>query len=322
MAVVSVKELLEAGVHFGHECRRWNPKMKRFIFEARNGIHIIDLHQTQKQVEEAYDFIRLTAASGKAVLFVGTKRQAREAIKESAENAEMPYVTERWLGGLMTNIKTIRKSLGRFRELDRIVDEGLIDQLPKKEAASIRREKAKLERNLSGIKNMEQLPGAIFIVDPKKENIAAAEAAKLAIPIVAMVDTNCDPDEVNFPIVCNDDAIRAIRLIAGRLSQACQEGAKMAEKPAPAKNKTRERAPTGKKPSVKEAAGEKPAPTPTPAVEEKAPAGEDKPAPEAPPEASGESPPAAEAGERDSSPAEKTAEVEAAPEKTAEKASE
>lgn len=228
--VTSIRELLEAGVHFGHESKRWNPKMKRFIFEERNGIHIIDLHQTQEQMEEAYAFVRECVASGKAVLFVGTKRQAKEPIKEAAIRAGMPCVTERWLGGLLTNIKTVRKSIGRYRELQRLVDEGVIARLPKKEVASIRREMAKLERNLAGIIEMTELPGALFVIDPKKERIAVAEANRLGIPIVALVDTNCDPEEIDYPIVSNDDAIRAIALFAERISQACVEGMKLRQK--------------------------------------------------------------------------------------------
>lgn len=227
MAVTSIRELLEAGVHFGHESRRWNPKMRRYIFEERNGIHIIDLTQTLDQVEAAYDFVRNTVGSGKTLLFVGTKRQAKEAIQEAAQKAGAFFVTERWLGGLLTNIKTIRKSIGRYRELEDLVTSGVADKLPKKELASIRREKAKLERNLMGIKEMTELPGALFVVDPKKEHIAVAEANRLRIPIVALVDTNCDPEKIDYPIVSNDDAIRAIKLISERMAQACAEGLKL-----------------------------------------------------------------------------------------------
>jgi len=227
MAVIAVRELLEAGVHFGHESRRWNPKMRRFIFEERNGIHIIDLQQTLEQVEAAYTFILETVRSGKSVLFVGTKRQAKESIKEAATRAGMFYVTERWLGGLLTNIKTVRKSIGRLKEIERLVNEGIISKLPKKEVASIMREKSKLDRGLTGIKEMEGLPGALFIIDTKKEKIAVAEGRRLGIPIVALVDTNSDPEEIDYPIVSNDDAIRAIKLMADIISRACAEGVKL-----------------------------------------------------------------------------------------------
>ncbi len=249
MAVVTIKELLEAGVHFGHEVRRWNPKMKSYIFEERNGIHIIDLQQTQEQIETAYNFIRETVASGRSVLFVGTKRQAKELLKEAASNAGIFYVTERWLGGLLTNNMTIRKSVGRLKELDRLVNEGIIDQLPKKEAASIRRERTKLERNLAGIKEMEEMPGALFVVDIRKERIAVAEARRLGIPIIALVDTNGDPDEIDYPIASNDDAIRAIKLITERLAQACVEGDKVRpkSKPKEAKKKAEKKVEVAKK---------------------------------------------------------------------------
>ncbi len=227
MAVTSIRELLEAGVHFGHESRRWNPKMRRYIFEERNGIHIIDLTQTIEQVEEAYGFVRDTVASGKTILFVGTKRQAKEPIQAAAQAAGAFFVTERWLGGLLTNIKTIRKSIGRYRELEDLEASGVADMLPKKELASIRREKAKLERNLMGIKEMTELPGAVFVVDTKKEHIAVAEACRLRIPIIALVDTNCDPEMIDYPIASNDDAIRAIKLISERMAQACVEGLRL-----------------------------------------------------------------------------------------------
>ncbi|MDD5555626.1 MAG: 30S ribosomal protein S2 [bacterium] len=224
MAVVSVRELLDAGVHFGHESRRWNPKMKRFIFEERNGIHIIDLHQTQEQVDRAYAFVRDTVASGRQVLFVGTKRQAADFIREAALKTGMPFVADRWLGGLLTNMRTVRKSIGRLRALQQVVEDGTVEKLPKKEVASIRREMAKLERNLAGIIGMDDVPGALFVIDPKRERIAVAEANRLRIPIVALVDTNCDPDEITHPIVSNDDAIRAIRLLTEAVARACAEG--------------------------------------------------------------------------------------------------
>ena len=227
MAVTTIRELLEAGVHFGHESRRWNPRMKQYIFEERNGIHIIDLTQTLDQGEAAYLFVRDTAAAGKTLLFVGTKRQAKEPIQEAAKKCASFFVTERWLGGLLTNIKTIRKSIGRFRELDDLVTSGVADTLPKKELAAIRRERAKLERNLMGIKEMTELPGVLFVVDTRKEHIAVAEANRLGIPIVALVDTNCDPTKIDYPIVSNDDAIRAITLIAERMAQAYLEGVQL-----------------------------------------------------------------------------------------------
>lgn len=251
MAVITVRDLLEAGVHFGHESRRWNPKMRRFIFEERNGIHIIDLQQTQEQMEAAYKFVRETVAAGKSVLFVGTKRQAKESIKEAAARAGMFYVTERWLGGLLTNIKTVRKSIGRLKEIERLAEEGILARLPKKEVASLMREKTKLDRDLTGIKEMDYLPGALFIIDTKKEKIAVAEGRRLGIPIVALVDTNSDPEEVDYPVVSNDDAIRAIKLMADIISQACAEGIKL--RPAAAEE--------GKKPrrgrKVREEAAEK-----------------------------------------------------------------
>lgn len=239
MAVVTVRDLLEAGVHFGHESRRWNPKMRRFIFEARNGIHIIDLQQTQEQVEAAYKFIREAVAGGKSVLFVGTKRQAKESIKEAAVRAGMFYVTERWLGGLLTNIKTVRKSIGRLKEIERLAEDGILAKLPKKEVASLMREKTKLDRDLTGIKEMDDLPGALFIIDTKKEKIAVAEGRRLGIPIIALVDTNSDPEEIDYPIVSNDDAIRAIKLMADVVSQACAEGIKL--RPAAAEEGKRQR---------------------------------------------------------------------------------
>ncbi len=239
MAVITVRDLLEAGVHFGHESKRWNPKMRSFIFEARNGIHIIDLQQTQEQVEAAYKFIRETVAAGKSVLFVGTKRQAKESVKEAATQTGMFYVTERWLGGLLTNIKTVRKSIARLKEIERLVNEGIISRLPKKEVASIMREKVKLDRDLTGIKEMDDLPGAIFIIDTKKEKIAVAEGRRLGIPIVALVDTNSDPEEIDYPIVSNDDAIRAIKLMADIVSQACAEGIKL--RPAAAAEEKKQR---------------------------------------------------------------------------------
>ncbi len=224
MAVVSMKQLLEAGVHFGHQTRRWNPKMAEYIFTERNGIYIIDLQKTVKKVEEAYLFIRDIAAEGGNVLFVGTKKQAQDAIKEEALRSEMYYVNVRWLGGMLTNFKTIKKSIQKLHNLNKMAEDGTFDLLPKKEVASLQKEMADLEKNLGGIKDMMGLPAAIFIVDPKKEKNAVDEARKLGIPIVAIVDTNCDPDEVDYVIPGNDDAIRAIKLIASTLADAIIEG--------------------------------------------------------------------------------------------------
>lgn len=224
MAVISMKQLLEAGVHFGHQTRRWNPKMAPYIFTERNGIYIIDLQKTVKKVDEAYDFLRSVAAEGKSILFVGTKKQAQEAVKEEALKAGMFYVNERWLGGMMTNFATIRKSINRLKELEAMQEDGTFEVLSKKEVLSLKREQEKLEKSLGGIKDMEQLPGALFIVDPRKERIAVAEARKLDIPIVAIVDTNCDPDEIDYVIPGNDDAIRAVKLLTSRMADAVIEG--------------------------------------------------------------------------------------------------
>ncbi len=219
-----MKELLEAGVHFGHQTRRWNPKMKRYIYAGRNGIYIIDLHQTLKLLEEAHGFVRNLAAKGGNVLFVGTKKQAQEAVRESAEGAQQYYVTERWLGGMLTNWRTIKQRIDRLRELRKMESDGIIDRRPKKERARLLDEKGKLERVLSGVENMPGLPSAMFIVDTRQEHIAILEAKRLKIPVVAIVDTNCDPDEVDLVIPGNDDAIRAIRLITGRMAEAVTEG--------------------------------------------------------------------------------------------------
>ena len=224
MSVVSMKQLLEAGVHFGHQTRRWNPKMAEYIFTERNGIYIIDLQKTVKKIEEAYLFIRDIAAEGGNILFVGTKKQAQDAIKEEALRSEMYYVNVRWLGGMLTNYNTIKKSIQKLHNLNKMAEDGTFDLLPKKEVASLQKEMADLEKNLGGIKDMKGLPSAIFIVDPKKEKNAVDEAKKLGIPIVAIVDTNCDPDEVDYVIPGNDDAIRAIKLIASVMSDAILEG--------------------------------------------------------------------------------------------------
>ena len=224
MGAVSMKQLLEAGVHFGHQTRRWNPKMKEYIFTERNGIYIIDLQKTVKKVEEAYSFIREVAANGEDVLFVGTKKQAQEAIKEEAERVGMFYVNNRWLGGMLTNFKTIRKRIERLDQLKKMEEDGTFDLLPKKEVSKLKNEMEKLEKFLGGIKELKRVPGAMFVVDPRKERIAIAEAKRLNIPVVAIVDTNCDPDEVDYVIPGNDDAIRAVKLIAGAMADAIIEG--------------------------------------------------------------------------------------------------
>jgi len=224
MAVISMKQLLEAGVHFGHQTRRWNPKMSEYIFTERNGIYIIDLQKTVKKIEEAYFFIREISTNGQDVLFVGTKKQAQDSIKEEAERCEQYFVNARWLGGMLTNFKTIRKRVDRLNQLKDMEENNIFDVLPKKEVIKLRAEMDKLEKYLGGIKNMKGVPGAIFIVDPKKERIAVLEAKKLGIPIIAIVDTNCDPDEVDYIIPGNDDAIRAVKLIAGKIADAVIEG--------------------------------------------------------------------------------------------------
>ncbi|MDD4833529.1 MAG: 30S ribosomal protein S2 [Lutispora sp.] len=232
MSVISMKQLLEAGVHFGHQTRRWNPKMAEFIFTERNGIYIIDLQKTVKKVEEAYEFIKEVAASGKSILFVGTKKQAQESIESEAVRCDMYYVNQRWLGGMLTNFKTIKKRIERLNELDKMENDGTFDVLPKKEVIKLRLEKEKLEKNLNGIKNMDGLPGAIFIVDPRKEKIAIQEAHILGIPVVAIVDTNCDPEEVDYPIPGNDDAIRAVKLLTSKIADAvieARQGEQLAE---------------------------------------------------------------------------------------------
>ena len=224
MAVVSMKQLLEAGVHFGHQTRRWNPKMAKYIFTERNGIYIIDLQKTVKKAEEAYSFVRSVAEEGKSVLFVGTKKQAQEAIKDEALKADMYFVNERWLGGMLTNFQTIQKRVNRLKELEAMEADGTFEVLTKKEVQGLRHEMEKLEKYLGGIKDMDKLPGALFIGDPRKERIAVAEARKLNIPIVAIVDTNCNPDEIDWVIPGNDDAIRAVKLIAGAMADAVLEG--------------------------------------------------------------------------------------------------
>ncbi len=224
MGVVSMKQLLEAGVHFGHQTRRWNPKMARYIFTERNGIYIIDLQKTVKKLDEAYMFVRDIAADGGEILFVGTKKQAADSVKEEAERCGMHFVNARWLGGMMTNFNTIRRRIQRLAQLRQMAEDGTFDLLPKKEVVKLNLEIDKLEKYLGGIKNMEKLPSALFIVDPRKERIAVAEAHKLGIPIIAIVDTNCDPDEIDYVIPGNDDAIRAVKLIAGAMANAVIEG--------------------------------------------------------------------------------------------------
>ena len=224
MSSVSMKQLLEAGVHFGHQTRRWNPKMAKYIFTERNGIYIIDLQKTVKMLDTAYDFIREVSAEGGEILFVGTKKQAQEAIREEAERCGMHFVNARWLGGMLTNYKTIQKRIARLEQLNKMKEDGTFDLLPKKEVIKLELEIEKLEKFMGGIKNMGRLPKAMFIVDTRKEKIAVAEARNLGIPVVAIVDTNCDPDEVDYVIPGNDDAIRAVKLIAGAMADAIIEG--------------------------------------------------------------------------------------------------
>ena len=224
MPVVAMKQLLEAGVHFGHQTRRWDPKMAEYIFQARNGIHIIDLQKTSKKLDEAYSFVKEQVEEGKTVLFVGTKKQAQECVKEAAEKCGMYYVNQRWLGGMLTNFETIRKRVQRLNDLEKMQEDGTFDVLPKKEVILLKKEMDKLEKNLGGIKEMDKLPGVIFLVDPKKERIAILEAKKLGIPVVGLVDTNCNPEELDYPIPGNDDAIRAVKLITDVIANAVIEG--------------------------------------------------------------------------------------------------
>ncbi|MDY0211428.1 MAG: 30S ribosomal protein S2 [Desulfuromonadaceae bacterium] len=229
MAKVSMKQLLEAGVHFGHQTKRWNPKMKPYIFGARNGIYIIDLQRTVRYFRTAYDFIQSVVENGDSVLFVGTKKQAQEAIREETERVGQFYVNNRWLGGMLTNFSTIKGSIDRLKKIEAMAEDGTFDLLTKKEVLQLERERIKLERSLGGIKSMTKLPGAMFVIDPKKEAIAVKEARKLGIPVVAVVDTNCDPDEIDYIIPGNDDAIRAIRLFVATMADACQDGKQAAE---------------------------------------------------------------------------------------------
>ena len=224
MAVVAMKQLLEAGVHFGHQTRRWDPKMAEYIFQARNGIHIIDLQKTSKKIDEAYAFMKEQAEQGKTFLFVGTKKQAQDCMKEAAEKSGMYYINQRWLGGMLTNFETIRTRVERLNELETMQQDGTFEVLPKKEVILLKKEMEKLEKNLGGIKDMKQIPGVMFIVDPKKERIAILEARKLGIPVVGLVDTNCNPEDVDYAIPGNDDAIRAVKLIADVMANAIIEG--------------------------------------------------------------------------------------------------
>ena len=224
MAVVAMKQLLEAGVHFGHQTRRWDPRMAEYIFQARNGIHIIDLQKASKKIDEAYEFIKEQVEEGKTVLFVGTKKQAQECMKEAAIKSGMFYVDQRWLGGMLTNFDTIQKRIQRLKDLETMEQDGTFDVLPKKEVIILKKEMEKLEKNLGGIKEMDKLPGVIFLVDPKKERIAILEAKKLGIPVVGIVDTNCNPEDLDYPIPGNDDAIRAVKLIADVMANAVLEG--------------------------------------------------------------------------------------------------
>ncbi|MEC1006915.1 30S ribosomal protein S2 [Bacillus subtilis] len=239
MSVISMKQLLEAGVHFGHQTRRWNPKMKRYIFTERNGIYIIDLQKTVKKVEEAYNFTKNLAAEGGKILFVGTKKQAQDSVKEEAQRSGMYYVNQRWLGGTLTNFETIQKRIKRLKDIEKMQENGTFDVLPKKEVVQLKKELERLEKFLGGIKDMKDLPDALFIIDPRKERIAVAEARKLNIPIIGIVDTNCDPDEIDVVIPANDDAIRAVKLLTSKMADAIleakqgEEEAEVAEETAP-----------------------------------------------------------------------------------------
>ncbi len=223
MSVISMKQLLEAGVHFGHQTRRWNPKMKKYIFTERNGIYIIDLQKTVKKVEEAYNYVKELVANGGTILFVGTKKQAQESVKEEAERCGMFYVNHRWLGGTLTNFQTIQTRIARLKEIEKMAEDGTFDVLPKKEVAQLKKEQERLEKFLGGIKEMKELPDALFVIDPRKERIAVAEARKLNIPIIGIVDTNCDPDEIDVIIPANDDAIRAVKLLTSKIADAVLE---------------------------------------------------------------------------------------------------
>ncbi len=263
MAHVSMKQLLEAGVHFGHQTRRWNPKMKPYIFGARNGIYIIDLQKTVRYFRTAYNFLSDTVKNGDKILFVGTKKQAQDSISEEAQRCEQYFVNNRWLGGMLTNFVTIKGSIDRLKKIEAMAEDGTYDLLTKKEVLQLERERAKLERSLGGIKGMTKLPGALFVIDPKKEHIAVKEARKLGIPVVAVVDTNCDPDDIDYIIPGNDDAIRAIRLFASRMADACLDGAKNREAELRAES---EGAETEEEQTVEETAVEKEESAATPAA--------------------------------------------------------
>ncbi len=243
MAVVAMKQLLEAGVHFGHQTRRWDPRMAEYIFQARNGIHIIDLQKTSKKIDEAYEFIKEASEEGKDILFVGTKKQAQECVKEAAEACGMYYIDQRWLGGMLTNFGTIQKRIQRLKDLEEMEQDGTFDVLPKKEVILLKKEMEKLERNLGGIKEMNKMPGVMFVVDPKKERIAILEARKLNIPVVGLIDTNCNPEDVDYVIPGNDDAIRAVKLITTVMANAVIEG-KQGESFEPISNDVVEEEPT------------------------------------------------------------------------------
>lgn len=231
MSVISMKQLLEAGVHFGHQTRRWNPKMKKYIFTERNGIYIIDLQKTVKKVEEAYNYVKELVGNGGTILFVGTKKQAQDSVKEEAERAGMYYVNHRWLGGTLTNFQTIQKRVARLKELEKMEEDGMYNVLPKKEVSKLKKEHERLEKFLGGIKDMKELPDALFVIDPRKERIAVAEARKLNIPIIGIVDTNCDPDEIDVVIPANDDAIRAVKLLTSKVADAILEAKQGEETP-------------------------------------------------------------------------------------------
>ena len=256
MAVVAMKQLLEAGVHFGHQTKRWDPKMAEYIYQARNGIHIIDLQKTSKKIDEAYEFMKEVAEEGKDILFVGTKKQAQECIKEAAIKSNMFYVDQRWLGGMLTNFKTIRKRIERLNKLEQMQEDGTFDVLPKKEVAALKNEMEKLEKNLGGIKNMTRMPGAMFVVDPKNERIAVLEAKKLNIPIIGLIDTNCNPEDVDYPIPGNDDAIRAVKLITDVMANAIIEGRQGEILEAESEMEQEAEASTDQQPSIEEVVAE------------------------------------------------------------------
>ncbi|MEI3604625.1 30S ribosomal protein S2 [Pseudogracilibacillus sp. SE30717A] len=256
MSVISMKQLLEAGVHFGHQTRRWNPKMKKYIFTERNGIYIIDLQKTVKKIEEAYNFVRQLSEEGGTVLFVGTKKQAQESVKEEANRSGMFYVNQRWLGGTLTNFQTIRKRINRLKAIERMEEDGTFEVLPKKETVELLKEKDRLLKFLGGIKDMKKLPDAIFVIDPRKESIAIAEARKLNIPIIGIVDTNCDPDEIDYVIPANDDAIRAVKLLTSKIADAVVEGRQGTELDETKSDQKEEVAEESKEASTKEVAVE------------------------------------------------------------------